>query len=69
MIGVNEISDDFHVSIFPNPSTGVFTLINSEKQFQIEIYNALYEKVYSNSALRSNSQIDISSQPAGIFLK
>ncbi|HYV94951.1 MAG TPA: T9SS type A sorting domain-containing protein [Chitinophagales bacterium] len=68
-------------SVFPNPSNGVFILtspgfsgINSEKQSTVEICNELGEKVYSelNFSIKGPSdktrnEIDISSQPAGIY--
>ena len=62
-----------NVSVFPNPSNGVFTLqMRAEKQSGekiIEVYNMLGEKVYSQiPILNTQYSIDISSQPSGVYL-
>ncbi len=63
------------VTVYPNPSNGAFTLrVESEKlkveSGSIEIYNVLGEQVYSNHQIikSSNYQIDLSSQPGGVYL-
>jgi len=72
--GINNLPDNNDVvSIYPNPSKGVFTLkLNSEilrTGNNIEIYNMLGEKVYSKilDYLMPESAIDISNQPSGIY--
>jgi len=73
--GVNElIAKSEEVRIYPNPSNGMFNLTISNYELGInntvEIYNMLGEKVYSNYQITksSNYQIDLSSQPAGLYL-
>ncbi|HTB30599.1 MAG TPA: T9SS type A sorting domain-containing protein [Bacteroidia bacterium] len=61
------------LSLFPNPSTGIFTIaFVGARNFvpaTIEIYNVLGEKVYSQSTIhKSQFTIDISNQPSGIYL-
>ncbi len=61
------------VSLYPNPNNGVFQIAGSQQLLansQIEIYNMLGEKVYSHYQITTPSeyQIDLSSQPAGIYL-
>jgi sugar lactone lactonase YvrE len=60
------------ILLYPNPSNGVFQLGIRNKQLgmtcNIEIYNILGEKVYSQIITSSNYQIDLSNQPAGIYL-
>jgi N-acetylneuraminic acid mutarotase len=61
------------ISVYPNPSNGQFNLqiTNYEVGIKnIEVYNILGEKVYSNPFAIHNSQftIDLSSQPSGIYL-
>ena len=63
------------VEVYPNPSgNGMFTIaVENEKlkvESTVEVYNMLGQQVYSNSFSTSNSQlsINISNQPAGIYL-
>ena len=70
--GVNEISDNATFTIFPNPGNGVFFITSDAKQSlqiaaSIEIFTILGEKVYSKKISQTISEIDISSQPAGIY--
>lgn len=61
------------INIYPNPSNGVFTMVTKKEVLRamsnIEVYNVLGEKVYSQF-ISSNSQftLDLSSQPNGIYL-
>lgn len=68
IIGVNENNPTENVVLYPNPSNGVFNLeshITLGNDASIEVYNVFGEKIYSaNGALR---QIDISTQPSGIY--
>ncbi|MGP8215881.1 MAG: choice-of-anchor tandem repeat GloVer-containing protein [Bacteroidia bacterium] len=71
-----------HVSVYPNPSNGVFQLKieNGElKMKNIEIYNMLGEKIASSNSSKGGEfcslpsggegwAIDLSNQPAGIYL-
>src|SRR3989304_7187345 len=41
---VNELSNSFNISVFPNPSNGIFTLQSAEEITSVEIYNVLGEK-------------------------
>ena len=74
--GVSNIKEESeNVEVYPNPSNGVFTLIDNGKlkmeneQNIIEVYNMLGEKVYSQlSTLHSQFSIDLSNQPNGIYL-
>ena len=67
-----------HLEIFPNPSSGIFTIQLSEVNvpYSIEVFNVLGEKVFSQSKIpirtgtggqNSTSKIDLSSQPNGIY--
>jgi hypothetical protein len=66
-IGVNEIFVDAPISILPNPTSGTFVIVSEAKQSHIEIYTVLGEPVYSTIIFKTMTQIDISSQPAGIY--
>ncbi|MGP8214463.1 MAG: T9SS type A sorting domain-containing protein [Bacteroidia bacterium] len=59
------------LKIYPNPTTGKFTvqLSSVSGQPSIEIYNILGEKVYSQFTIHNSPfTIDLSGQPAGIYI-
>lgn len=71
---INELlSDEYQIIVFPNPSNGNANVIISQfenlKMKNIEIYSMYGTKVYSNEAINlfSNFQIDLSSQPNGVY--
>ena len=73
--GIDEVnSESVSIKVYPNPSSGVFTLrAESEKvnveSAMVEIYNMLGETVYSQSStFNSPLSINLSSQPEGIYL-
>lgn len=65
--GINEFADNNAITIYPNPSGGIVMLQSAEKNSAVEILNVLGEKVYSLNHLFRDLQIDISSQPNGIY--
>jgi hypothetical protein len=65
---VNNIEDDLEVSVFPNPSNGVFNLNMGENvHAALKVYNLLGECVYRQSIAVSNAEIDLKSQPNGFY--
>jgi len=66
--GITRPLQNQYVSIFPNPSGGVFQIRNHQFRSQIEVYNLLGEKVYSSAISGSTLTIDLNNQPAGIYL-
>ncbi|HTA83435.1 MAG TPA: T9SS type A sorting domain-containing protein [Bacteroidia bacterium] len=74
--GINDLSRAISANIFPNPSPdGFFTFqFNNPSEFveddcSIEVYNLLGEKVRSTFNIQNSTfRIDISGQPAGIYL-
>lgn len=77
--GENIIADEENISVYPNPSSGIFTIqVNSDKSTairEIEIYNIYGEKVYSRESLVLSQSanysglmtMDLSSSSAGIY--
>ncbi|MFT7611935.1 MAG: hypothetical protein ACI9J3_000884 [Parvicellaceae bacterium] len=55
-----------NISVYPNPSSGIFKINSSIQKGTFEIYNLQGKKVYSGS-VKSNFQIDISDQSNGIY--
>ncbi|MES2132926.1 MAG: T9SS type A sorting domain-containing protein [Bacteroidota bacterium] len=73
LTGVNELnSAEDEMTIFPNPSTGIFSIqsqtTGNEEQF-VEVYNVLGSKVYSSPKNKLTKQeVDISQQPKGVYV-
>jgi len=55
------------VSVFPNPSSGIFNLQSEQEITQLEIYNAISEKIYEPEINANNTEIDLTSYPAGVY--
>jgi hypothetical protein len=69
--GINDIAaGSGGISVYPNPNTGVFTMELSvgSGQSTVEIYNILGEKIMNEQLTKASNQIDLSSQPSGIYL-
>lgn len=62
---------ELNFSVSPNPTNGMFSLVsglrNPGKTVRIEIYNEMGKMIYSQYLNRATSEIDISSEPAGIY--
>jgi hypothetical protein len=72
-LSVNELKpDNSSTSLFPNPNNGRFTieLQGVRDKEQVEIYNMLGEKIYSETVNTKHLtlNINVSGQPAGIYL-
>ena len=69
--GIEQIKEnDIGVKVFPNPSTGQFTLSlsNVPEKCNVEVYNVLGERVESEKVKGESEEIDLSGQPNGIYL-
>lgn len=74
-VGVDElISDQYKMLLYPNPSSGIFTLdIENclgclEKVEELSIVNTLGEVIYRKSNIKTPTlTIDVSNQPKGIY--
>jgi photosystem II stability/assembly factor-like uncharacterized protein/PKD repeat protein len=68
-VGIKNIETEMDLEIYPNPSNGIFSIgvISEAKQSQIEVYNILGECIHRQTVTSANSQIDLSSQPNGIY--
>jgi alpha-tubulin suppressor-like RCC1 family protein len=65
---INEIAEEGTLSVYPNPSNGIFNVESTEKILAVEIYNVLGAKVYHQQiANASNLQIDLSSHAKGVY--
>ncbi len=74
--GIENISNQNSLTLYPNPSNGLFTIeMKSENltvNSSVEVYNVLGEKVYSKTFSQTqgnnNTQINLSNNPSGIYL-
>jgi len=73
-IGIDELTDVPRISLFPNPSRGIFSLLlqGQDKELsgtRIAIYNFLAQPVFEKILEKHETatEIDISSVPAGIY--
>jgi len=73
-VGVNDISLDNYISVFPNPSTGNVNVSISAfglGNVKMKLYNILGDKISEttdNISVPAKYQFDISNQPSGIYL-
>jgi len=68
IIASNGNTEFLNLSIYPNPSTGFVAISGVEKNSRIEVYTMLGEKRLSVNSIGSKNEIDISSQPAGVYI-
>ena len=64
---VSECGTVGFASVVPNPTTGIFT-VTGEKLRQIEIFDVLGQRITSLTANNDQTTIDLSGQPAGVYL-
>ena len=66
--GVNSLADISNsISIYPNPSLGIFTLSSSKKILSIEISDVLGNIIFKSVIKNLQPEINISSQSKGIY--
>ncbi len=70
--GLNNLKIKNEVTVYPNPNNGQFTLSlsNVNSVSNIEIYNVLGEKVYTEALLQhqNNNAINLTGQSNGVYL-
>ncbi len=66
----NQLTTLGQINIFPNPSTGQFTLSlsNVSEKCNVEVYNVLGKRVKSEELRAKSEEIDLIGQPNGIYL-
>jgi len=66
---VEELADDLSIVVFPNPTTGKFTLrTTSSTDLLLEIRDVMGQRVPPSTWKYAGSEIDLSSQPRGMYL-
>jgi hypothetical protein len=69
--GIEEIENDktnqLDVAVYPNPTNGVFTIASKEKDYELSVHNIFGERILSLKDQNEKSEIDLRSQPVGIY--
>jgi hypothetical protein len=70
LTGINTLAPNNAFKIYPNPSSGKFTMQSSvtNGKSSIEVYNMLGEKVYTGNLNSTTTEIDLSNQSQGVYL-
>ena len=71
-VGINEIKTNYYVSLYPNPTSGTFTLsYNSQTPIlnsQLKIYDVLGQEVYTQAITNPNqTTINVSQLSNGVY--
>lgn len=55
------------LQIYPNPSTGIFTLVSGSPVADIKVYNVLGELIFTEKTDATTFTIDLTGNPAGVY--
>lgn len=67
-VGINDINGNMVVSLYPNPSEGLFTLETAGRtNDKYEIYDQVGRAIQQKSISADKMLIDMSAQPAGVY--
>ena len=58
---------DYHTSIYPNPSKGIFSIRTDANSMEVEIYSTLGKLIAKENVIGGLQQIDLSQQPKGVY--
>ena len=67
VVGIHDSKFNLSISLGPNPTKDVLTILLEEKSFDLEIYNSNGEIMLSRTELYDQSEVDISELVAGIY--
>jgi sugar lactone lactonase YvrE len=66
--GINQLSkSNVQVTIFPNPSNGIFNISSSAKFSEVKILNLLGETILNKVTDSESTHIDLSAYPKGVY--
>jgi|GEM_PF-5136734 len=65
-VGITPISQS-EISIYPNPSTGIFNVVNDKEVVLIEVLNTQGQLVRSIKTNQNNVQVDLNQEAAGMY--
>jgi hypothetical protein len=56
-----------NITVSPNPGTGIFNIQGLNAEAEISVQNPLGQVVLIQKAFSDSSEIDLSSQPSGVY--
>lgn len=66
--GINSLSDESHILLYPNPTLGTFTLdIGNYRSTRIKVINLLGSNIFESEIYLQKTSLDLSTYPAGIY--
>jgi hypothetical protein len=68
--GVDENNVNHYIRVFPNPSSGIFTvqITNGEQISSLEVFNAFGERIFQLERIKSTEAlVDLSTCPSGMY--
>ncbi len=66
--GISDLEDELNVSVYPNPSTGQFTLnLGKPVPVAMQVYNTLGQCVLTQSSTGQLIPLNLQQQPAGVY--
>ena len=69
-VGIDKITEDMQVSIYPNPSQGIFEVKSEKYKIQsIEVFNVLGEKIYNEEIKDITATINLQAPPGVYFMQ
>jgi hypothetical protein len=60
-------SDNKNITVYPNPGTGIFKIEGLGTESEITVHNLLGQTILTKRTFSDSSEIDLSSQPSGIY--
>ena len=69
-LGVEQISNNTAVTVYPNPSHGVFnfTMTNDNSTYRVNVYNVLGQQINTSIINSGNIAINLSAQSKGVYI-
>jgi len=65
--GIQNITNTGNVRIYPNPTSGMFTVAGFETGTRLEVVNVIGEVVYKSVTTDTKTKIDLSNQNNGVY--
>lgn len=67
-IGIQELSSDPSLKVYPNPFTNEFSISGLESSSEIKVYNALGSLILNKTTNEETEKVNLGLQPQGIYI-
>lgn len=69
LIGLDDLSTDFNLNVFPNPSDDIFVISGKELTGnQLMVFNSRGELIYEEIIKADQTTINLANQASGLYL-